>query len=65
MPKARQVPRKLLGDEVLWFEALDGGGYRVTGETVLGPLFEGCGAVSGAQDALPDLYLERIPLRLK
>jgi hypothetical protein len=33
VPKARQVLRKLLGDEVLWFEALEGGGYRLTGDT--------------------------------
>ena len=50
---------------MFWFERLGGGDYRVTGETVLGPLFDGVIRSSGAQDALPDLYLERIPLGLK
>lgn len=43
-PKVRQVLRKLLGDgEVLWFEPSDGG-YELTGETRLGPLFNSHGA---------------------
>ena len=61
----RQVLRGLLQNKnVFWLERLEDGGYRVTGETVLGALFEGVIRSSGAEDALPDLYLERIPLRL-
>jgi len=37
----RQVLRALLQNKnVFWLERLEDGGYRVTGETVLGALFE-------------------------
>ena len=39
VPRARQALRKLLGDNTLWFEPMNGG-YRLTGETRLGPLFD-------------------------
>ena len=50
VPKARQALRKLLGSGTLYFEPVEGGGYRLTGETRLGPLFEGCGEVCGAEE---------------
>jgi hypothetical protein len=59
-PKVRQVLRVLLGDEALWFEPKPDG-YELTAETRLGPLFNS----HGAQDALPDSYLEQITLRVK
>jgi hypothetical protein len=50
VPKVRQVLRKLLGEGMLWFEPVESGGYRLTGETRLGSLFKGCGAVFGAEE---------------
>ena len=51
MPKMRQVLRALLQNKnVFWLERLEDGGYRVTGETVLGALFEGVIRSSGAQE---------------
>lgn len=47
--------RKLLGNGTLCFEPVEGGGYRLTGETCIGPLFEGCGAVCGAEEAVSTL----------
>lgn len=52
-PKARQVLRKLLGQKnVLWFAVIGDGSYRVSGETRIGPLFDGIPAseVCGAQE---------------
>ena len=54
-PKMRQVLRKLPGGNVFWLERLEDG-YRNTGETLLGAMLEDCGAVCGAQDALPKLH---------
>jgi len=43
VPRARQALRKLLGDNTLRLEP-ENGGYRLSGETRLGPLFDGCEA---------------------
>ena len=59
IPRARQALRKLLGDNTFWFEPLDDGGYQLTGETRLGPLFEGCREIRGAEDSLPELYIRQ------
>jgi len=56
-PKVRQVLRKLLGDEVLWFEP-GRDGYELTAQTRLGALFNG----RGAQESLPRLHPLRIVL---
>lgn len=45
-PRARQALRRLLGNETMWFEPVERG-YVLTGETRLGPLFQGCGIPSG------------------
>ena len=53
VPRARQALRKLLGDNTLWFEPVNGG-YRLTGETRLGPLFDG-NSIDGAGRAASTL----------
>jgi hypothetical protein len=55
----RQALRKLLGDEVVWFEPKPRPvGYELTAQTRLGPLFN----EHGAQESLSRLHPIRIVL---
>lgn len=49
VPKMRQVLRKLFGENVLWFERVDGS-YRIVEGPRDGTRAEGCCAVYGAQE---------------
>jgi hypothetical protein len=62
--KARVIVRKLFNDEVLIEQDDDGGVWARYSLNPAALIAAGCRNV-GAQDALPALYLERIPLRLK
>ena len=62
MPVARQALRRLLGDQVVWFTPLEGGGYELRAETRLGPLFDGSevsGAGGGLREARAARFLAR------
>jgi len=48
IPQARAAIRKLLGDNVIWFESKPDGRYELSAETRVRPLFEGCSEVTGA-----------------